>query len=347
MNSNLEAFISLIQERLDACAPVSEDEIARCIYIMLGKKIRFNPEYTHEGAFRRIEIYKHSLAEGRMEEITQEEDWTVICTDIAKLAEYIGNRFGVSIKAIKAEENNQYSHMRNRVTRKDGSFYDFDLYDDIRNIQSNFRTKNFGMKREVKEKNVDGNVVTETKWVNEFDYKTLNDMDTKLGFVSKDKPYYDEYVYFLKQNVFYFDSVYERMKFLVENISPYPDESTKGYNEQKFHHTDIIKEIMGEQKDLWRFLDCYTYKNFQRQYEPIIVINDENHESYFKYVPEEGGYREIPKEELSLKIVRGLWVPKLYDYPQLMQSVRNRLDEGIVSKEKGKELIEVIFRDYY
>lgn len=35
-SNNLIEFVGLIQERLDACAPITEDDIARCIYVMLS-----------------------------------------------------------------------------------------------------------------------------------------------------------------------------------------------------------------------------------------------------------------------------------------------------------------------
>ena len=144
-SSNLKLFVQQIKNKINSYTPpLNEDEITRCIYLMLGKKIAFDIHYTKGGMLYRLDRVKRITKCGYIDEITKDEFWTLICADIAEFMSYIGKECGVDIKVISNDDSSKLlRHRYNLVTRKDGTQYECDLYDDIRNIQSHSRTVHF------------------------------------------------------------------------------------------------------------------------------------------------------------------------------------------------------------
>ncbi len=144
-SSNLKLFVQQIKNKINSCTPpLDEDEITRCIYLMLGKKIAFDIRYTTGGTLYKIDRVRKISKQWYIDEITKGEYWDFICDDISSFMSYIGKECGVDIKVVtKGGANNPLEHQCNLVTRKDGTQYECDLYDDIRNIQSHSRTVHF------------------------------------------------------------------------------------------------------------------------------------------------------------------------------------------------------------
>lgn len=179
-------------------------------------------------------------------------------------------------------------------------------------------------------------------------------MDLKLNYISKDRYYSNDYIYFLKHQISFFESRYAGIAFAIMNISPYPEDYLVGYNEIKNHHSEVLSETLGE--DGWKFLDCYRIVNGEKMYEPIIAAFDENGiEHYFTYTKvydrdpktqaelDTYKYLYVPTslEEMCEKLKSGLMVPNLYPYYPRLSDETVRISQGR-SALYGYDL-----RDYY
>lgn len=299
--SNLEIFIEELRRELSQFENLSEDDIARYIYIKLGRKIVFDTNFVYGKQSTKKEIYKSSGQLGNAEKSKKEDRWSLICRDIAKIYAYIGKKFGLNISEVKDEyvkNYNEYPHVWNKITRKDGSIYYVDLQQDLKNIQNYTRTKFFGMKTSEFSECV-------------FTQKEIEKIDMKLGVISHKKYYSSEYIDLLKYNMPYFKTLFEQMKFVIENILAYPDEST-GYDEQSRYTISVIRECFTQkerQKCNFNFIDCYYIEDGNRTYRSLIEILDKGRERFFIF--QEGkGYIQITIDELAKEVKNGLKIPR-------------------------------------
>ena len=232
--SNLDKYIEELTRQIEEFGNLTEDEIVRFIYLSLGRKIAFDTDWLFD-ADDLGNIYKKSGTEEKANNFINDDKWSIICKDMAFILSYIGKKAGVNIEVVgsKASNKNRYPHVYNKVTRKDGQEYYVDLFGDLSNIHMNSRTDFFGSKIDSK-----GDL---------FSRDELEKMDMKLGYITKDRYYSDDYFDLLKYYISFFESFSDKMKFLLENNSPYIDYNS-GYSERKRY---IFKDWM-------HFFDFYA-----------------------------------------------------------------------------------------
>ena len=329
-SSNLQLFVQTIRNKIDSYnPPLNEDEIVRCMYLMLGMKAVFDPTFTFGGGGQRIEHINRRKRLNYLDKITEDEEWSVICKDLARFMSYFGQCFDVDIKVVSSNPERLDGHEYNLVTKKNGECYAIDLSEDLRNIHFHARTMFFG----INPNNMKYNIFTS---------QYIEAMDFRLNYISPERYYSDDYIYLLKSQTDLFESYYDRLTFAIENISPYPEKEYVGYNEITNHHKDVLKKAVG--KTGWGFLNCYRYdENSKKIFEPIVVIYDEDkNEHYYeykkvKYVDPVTGkeldiysYRYVPVsiEEMGKKLIDGLIVPEMYNYYKQLYNESRRISRG-------------------
>ena len=206
--TNLDKCVINIINELKRYDNLTEDEIVRFIYLFLGKRISFDINWIYGMNYIKKNIYVMAGSKESVENKISNDNWEMICKDTSYLISYIGKYIGVNIEIIQPKPTyyDPLPHVYNRVIRRDGSSYCIDLDSDLYSIATNMSTKYFGF--------------DEQSYKRLFNRKTLEEIDYKFGYITKQKTYTDDYFYLLSDYVLRLDSNHEILKFILEN--PYP-----------------------------------------------------------------------------------------------------------------------------
>lgn len=323
--TNLDKYIDKLKKEINKHKDFTEDEIIRFIYFSIAKKIKFDVNWVYGNDFTRSSIYYKEDTPEMINQSEKDNKWIIICKGIAYLLSYVGKQIGINIETIQEKPNawNPYPHVYNNVKRKDGSEYKLDLYADLPNIHNNRRTEFFGFKDYV------GPRV--------FSRKQLEEMDYKVGYISKTKPYSDEYYGLLKMYLSLQDSVLDRMSLILENPYPYIDANLE-YEERKRYIIYTIQNLLKNKENRtwkWEWLDCYYFNDKGVIPKEIIYIKDEEGYRFYEYNLENKNYNQITKEEMLSMVSSGLRLPDgcyTKDYSWIFDEKEDSVQGTIFSK---------------
>ena len=198
-----QEFIQSIKEKLPN--NLSELEIAKYIYIQLGKQKAFDEKYFFGNSKTRKKIYK--LAEqNKIDSEQASKNKKIICVSLSYLYRDILREFGIN--SVIAEE---MEHKYPIIVLKNGKRIRADLQLDLYNIHTKSKTKYFGTKEKYGEE-----LVEELR-----DEKNI-EIDKRIGYIKDENEYKDsfdkklEYVELYK----YYKSVLNKIdnKFLDKKI---------------------------------------------------------------------------------------------------------------------------------
>lgn len=298
--TKLEKYADEIIEEIKTKNELTEDELIRFIYFSLGKKVVFDLDWVFGDEYTKRNIYYKPVTPELLDNYEQDEKWPMICKGISYIMSYIGKKVGLNIEVVKDEPDKQipFPHIYNKVTKKDGSFYNLDLYLDLPNIYMNQRTEFFGF--------------TNYALPRVFTRKQLEEMDYKLGYITDKKGYTDEYYYLLKDYTSRLDSIYEKMNVILENPSPYKDFDLE-YEERKRYIINTIRYILWDDDDKywrWEWLDCYYIKDNKMIPKEIIYLIEDNNTYFYEYNLDNKNFNQISIDNLSKMISNGLKFPE-------------------------------------
>ena len=271
--TNLDKYIDKLKEEINKHKDFNEDEIIRFLYLSIAKKITFDVNWVFGNDFTRSSIYYQEDNKELIDKSEKDDKWILICKGIAYILSYVGKQLGINIETIQEKANtwNPYPHVYNKVTKKDGTEYKLDLYADLPKIKMNKRTEFFGFL------DYTGPYV--------FSRKQLEEMDYKVGYISKTKPYTNEYFDLLNYYLQLHDSIIDKMTLVLEN--PSPDTNLDlGYEERKRYIIYTVQNLLKNSDNnawKWEWLDCYYFTECGMVPKEIIYIKDENSSCFFEY----------------------------------------------------------------
>lgn len=317
---NVYYFYKELYRKIHSYGSLNEDEIVRCIYLMIGKRVGLNYSYHRSDAIKKWSIEQAGYSEtekGRKDiakRVISEDTLIGIESEVAILLEVVGKRFGVDIKVVKDDTENTKPRFYNLVTRKDGSAYYVNLSRDLINIQTNGKTAYFGIDENGTQ------VISDER---------LNDMDLLLGYISEERHYAEGDLDKLKERVASIESFPAKMNYTLSHISINPDERLVGYDGIRKRHTDIIEKVTGQSEGTeWEFVDCYSYDKYcNKVYKPIIMVRDGIHEHYYIYSEEQRIYQE-DRKAIEKELESGLVVPNMYVLYKGLYEIAAELSKG-------------------
>ncbi|MGM9835097.1 MAG: hypothetical protein ACI31M_04910 [Bacilli bacterium] len=298
--NNLEEYIFELEEDLKSIPELSEIELIRYVYLNLGSRMSFDETFRPFGNSKtRQNMYKyHSRSEKDLEKCMKNNK--VICKSLSYILEYVLKRFGVDIKTIvDYDDRSNCPHVYNYINQKNGISYVVDLQEDLYNIQAHYLPKNFGI-----------NSIKEMKYIiSRFDQEQI---DRKLGYISNDNYYADEYLYLLRLTSDFIDNFGDKVKFILENIDMYSIENM-GYIDLQWHHKTIL-EYFFDKKDfsyddstgIIRMIDCYKYVNGVRKYINCIAIQNKGETEIYLYNRKKSRYSKINIDYFANAVKNGL-----------------------------------------
>lgn len=293
----------------------SEDEMIRHIYIDLGKRLAFNLKFYLGNSKTRQNVYSQSKRSVAADALDQN---IIICKDSSYIMEEILTKLGVNIITVVApNDDRKCAHVYNIVKPKDGREpYILDLQVDMENIQAHMRTTEFG-----KTAGEPRRTITRDE---------LEEIDLKIGYITKSNYYTDEYIDLLRLNATAFKDFGERMQFILENIDINVNEKM-GYAERVKHHDTILRKMLSIE-ELFRIkqIDCYReHEEGKREHISCITVDTRTKgKEFYLFSVQSNQYKKIPVEELARMVNEGLVIMK--EIPELKKFMkkRNGMPEG-------------------
>lgn len=340
--TNLDKYADELIEELNKYDDFSEDEKIRFIYISLGKKLIFDLNWVYGNDFTRGSIYYKNETPEIADNYESDEKWPMICKSISYTLSYICKKIGINVEVVQDEPNSflPYPHVYNKVIKKDGSTYFMDLYADLPNINMNRRTEFFGFIDYISPRI--------------FSRKQLEEMDYRNGYVSKAKPYTDEYFDMLKDYISRMDSIYDKILVILENPSPYLEFNLE-YDERRRHIINTINYLLKDDRDKgwkWEWLDCYYYNDNRMLPKELIYVKEGEKIHFFEYNPNTMNFNQITNKELSKQLTSGLRIPDRCSSPEYswifdVMNTQSNNQICMIEKEKNISTIDKVYNFYY
>lgn len=293
--SNLETYIKNAKKETKG---FSDIEKLRYVYLDLGKRFVFNLDFSFGNIKSKQKIYHKS---GTIEEIEESlKNNTIICKTIAKMYEYIMKSLDVDIETVIDDKDyRKCPHVYNRIKAKDGKIYMFDLQEDMRNIRAHQRTRHFGIQEDDEIKTI----------INRWD---LDQIDKKIGYISKDIWYTDEYLELIKINMNFISDFRKKVEFVLEELESYSDKEM-GYADRRWRMEDIIGNnwqngilFSENERNKIHIIDCYKDINGKRVYKLCILVDCKQGPDIYLFSEENNIYEKKNLEEFA-DFIRDGW----------------------------------------
>ena len=254
----------------------------------------------------------------------------IICKSLAFMMKRILNEFGINCRVERDIQYQQTRHVYNMITLQDGRTARFDLEEDLEFIQTNSKTRFFG-------------ITNNTAPILKQDLvppKELQEIDKTTAEYIPWGCYFDEMLRILKFATKGME-LEEKLRNVLDNLDVYVRDRSIGYREKIYYHNRILHEVFTE-KELNKIhqIDCFRGNGEEREYISCIVLDKPKEESIvYLYSNETGRYEEITLMELANEVKQGL-VPL-----QGVQGLRKYLSAETkpVQREKRKSTIRSIF----
>ena len=307
--SKLQEYVEKIKQYVQQHPDMSELEIIRYVYLDLGKRFSFNLNFMFGNSKTKKQIYSDSKTLYDLDESMESN--IIICKSLAYILKYVLKELGTNIIAVTcANDDKTCPHVYNVINLKSGRSFSVDLQNDLPNIQSHSFTTFFGLESEFE---------SEKRVIPRFE---IEQIDRKIGYISSENYYSDDYLYLLKSDIGYFESLPEKVKFVLENIDIHENKEM-GYFERKRHHENMLKELFShrEMADI-HIIDCYQTNGEEKNYKNCIAVDKKKDGiDIYIYSTNECKYEAISLEQF-LKLTDGV-LKNSSQFPRLNQMIKD------------------------
>ena len=312
--SNLEVYIEKIKKETQG---LNDIEKLRYIYIDLGKRFVFDLDFSFGNTKSKQKIYHKSGTLDGIEESLESN--VIICKTVSKMYEYIMNSLGVDLKTIVDDsDSRKYPHVYNILKSEDGKTYIFDLQEDMRNIKAHLRTSYFGIQAN------DNSKTIISRW-------DLDQIDKKIGYVSKNIGYTDEYLDLIRINMNFISDFRQRVEFVLEELEAYSDEQM-GYADRRWRMEDMLGNYgrdgllfsANESKKI-HIIDCYKEINGKRIYKLGVLVDGKGGPDIYLFSEEKKRYEKKNLDEF-VDFIRDGWtnMQGIQGLKQVLRSKREK-----------------------
>lgn len=231
--SQLQDYISKVKEETKG---FSDIEKMRYVYINLGKKLNFDVNYSFGNSEKKKKVYYENSGNEGIEEALETN--TAICKSISEIYAKVMQSLNVNMN-VKTNDMDcrKLKHVYNYYIDENGNQYDFDLQQDMMNIKARMRTTHFGVETFSHDNKKLEPIV---------DRYTLEQIDKKIGYIDYGTKYYtDNYIELIKMPLPLFDTINQKMEFILEHSDGYIDDKI-GYADRKWRMDFLLgKDVPG------------------------------------------------------------------------------------------------------
>lgn len=295
---NLNKYVEEMKEEVLIRNLTTELEIIKFVYFDLGNRFSFDPKFIPFGDSRyRQNFYRYHA--GNIYDLNEcMENGIIICKSVSHILEYVLSKFDIDIKIYEdvSEKRKHCPHVCNQVTLKDGRKFIIDLQEDIRNIKLNFFTSNFGVKS-----------LYGTDYVISKDEQRK--VDVKLGYISNNNDYTDEYISVLESLVSGVDDIFLKLDIILNNIDIITP-TNLCYTDRLWYHKDILEKfftyfefnysaVSQSGSGKIKIINCHLNVDQDKIYVCLIQVFDKGKAVYYMYDDVNYKYNKISLEELA------------------------------------------------
>ncbi len=290
----------LVQE-IRECMPdgLNELETLRFLYIYIGKRKNFNPEYYFGNSKTKRQIYMLSNKEINNEEFLTEKR-NLICTSISSLFKKVAKEIDLDVDLYTEDEGNG-AHMYNIAHLKDGRTIRLDLQLDLNNIHSNKRTDYFG---------------PITFLWDGLEDEEIEELDKKIGYKKEGKNYKDDDIELLIEQAKSMN-LKDALEFLLRN-----EKFLEGLQEEEGYVEAIayVRSTFVKCLNRWKYdtlpyvINCYRdediYKQSlqERQYSMCILNKYKGDYDIYVYRKKQRVFEHVSPERMKKLMEQGLKV---------------------------------------
>ena len=254
----------------------SEIEKVRYVYLKLGSIFNFDSNFSFGNSKTRYDIYRSCSP--RVEKLNEYlEQKTVICRSLSYILRYILRELGIKNEMGYEDIEKRIKHTYNIVKLQDGDTIYLDLQEDLENIQFKCRPKFF---------------------LSSLTQKELEIIDKKIGYISDEEYYYDEYFKFLEYNLSYFSNLKEKALFILQNLDYYY--LPKGYIEMRwFYAKSLVKLLKNDARKI------HIIDGFDSELKELLIIKIDlpyNDSNYYLISPYSKEIITLTNEEFKNKM---------------------------------------------
>lgn len=278
---------------------LNELETLRYIYIYIGKRKNFNPEYYFGNSKTRRQIYMLANREINNDEFLTEKR-NLICTSISSLLKKVAKEFDIDVDLFKEETGNG-AHMYNVAHLKDKRIIKLDLQLDLNCIHSKQRTQFFG---------------PITFFWDGLDEEEIEEVDKKIGYKKEGKNYKDDDIESLinqAKNM----NVKEAIDFVLNN-----EKFLEGLEEEEGYVEAIayVRTTFASCINKWKYdtlpyvIHCYRDEDIykqplkDRQYSMCILNRYKGNYDIYMYRKKQRIFEKVSPERMKKLMEQGLKV---------------------------------------
>lgn len=288
---NLDNYVEQMKKYLKANLDTTEAQIIMYVYLDLAKRLKFDQDFFFGGSKRKKQLYENARHLNELNECLESNK--IICKSASYILEYILKRLGINIETVEDEyDYRKYKHVYNIITPKDGSEkYSIDMQEDMINIHYHDFTKDFGLALDRTERYV----------ISRQEQKKIHE---KLGYISKDNPYVDEYIYLLKEDLEFFEDPYDKIDFALKNIDSmeYPEVD---YWERRWKHERFLQELFSA-KEITKKLNVVEFfkrtENGNKEFMNGFFVDSPKGVIIYLFSKQDCGYNSYSLPEFALKV---------------------------------------------
>lgn len=325
--NNIEEMTAFIKSKLLPNA--TELEIARCIYIQLGKIKSFSPKYYFATDKEQQKLRRLAKNSNINENIKCRD---LICTNISKLYADIAKQFGLDVKIDTTTDDP--THSFNIINLQDGRNISADLQKDLYRVQTNCQTKYFGT-----------NIHNE-RIIDEISTDILKDIDKKINYISSD--YNDKIIFDTKEELADKTTLHDKLKYVLNKQGLWENTpENMGHMEVRAYTRRLLNELFpsefkeARKKEIF-YINCQKTldskeENAEPKYTSCIFSHEKKSKDYdvYLYSPKHKQYVDCPLTTLKEFENNGLKLGVLKN--EVPQNLRQELKKIKSKKNKNDE----------
>ena len=185
----------------------------------------------------------------------------------------------------------------------------------MRNIKAHLRTKYFGIQSNDYLKTI----------VSRWD---LDQIDNKIGYVSKNIGYTDEYLDLIRINMNFISDFRQKVEFVLEELEAYSDEQM-GYADRRWRMEDMLGGngrdgllFSANESNKIHIIDCYKDIDGKRIYKLGVLVDGKGGPDIYLFSEEKNMYEKKNLNDFADFILDG-WV-NMQGVPGLKQVIRRK-----------------------